>query len=153
MTIKALVFWACAVSVFSCPAGAAMLGDQLPPGLNLSEEERAGLEPALAHYYAMEGAREELNGLLVKCAGCGCRQSCLSDVVSAVTKAMKAGMNSSAAVGIASEALDAASGWCTDRKIIAKPEDMGRAVVGRIELKVREREAKALPNKEAPGAR
>lgn len=153
MKVNALVF--CLAAVLAAPqlAASATLGDQLPPGLNLTDEERTGMEPALAHYYALEGSKEELNGLLVKCAGCGCRQNCLPDVVGAVTKAMRAGMSSNEAVKIAFEALDAASGWCTDRRITAKPEDLGRAVVGRIELKVREREAKALPNKEAPGAK
>lgn len=132
---------------------AASLGDQVSPEIKLTEKERVELEPALAHYYALEGTKEGLTLLLKKSADCGCRDACLTDVVGAVTKAIKSGVQSDESVKIAVEALAAVSCRVSDKKIAATPLEVGRAVCARIDMAIREREATAMPRGTRPGAR
>lgn len=139
------------VATFTCAGFAGELGDQLSVGIKLTESERAGLEPALAHYYALNGSKEALGDLLARSAGCGCRESCLTDVVQAVTRAMKAGVRSADAANLAIEALDAVQGRCAGRGVEVKPEEMSRAVVMSIDMKLKDKEPSSMPNGASPG--
>lgn len=134
-------------------ASAASLGDQVSPEIRLTEKERIELEPALAHYYALEGTKDGLTLLLKKSADCGCRDACLTDVVGAVTKAMKSGVKSDEAVKIAVDALAAVSCRVTDKKIAATPLEVGRTVCARIDLAIREKEATTMPRGTRPGGK
>ncbi|PLX41263.1 MAG: hypothetical protein C0608_06595 [Deltaproteobacteria bacterium] len=115
------------------PALAAPIGDQLSTSVELSEEERASLEPMLAHYYGMRGAKEVLAEVIENCAGCGCREGCLTDVVSHLIKRMRAGKSDQEAGEDILSALSAAKGYCNDKGIDPAEANLSRAVASHLD--------------------
>lgn len=119
---------------------AAGLGDQLCEGVTLTEEEKIGLEPLLARYYAANGTKASLASAIKSGVDKGCRGQCLADLVEMMTRSMKVGVSCETASKDVDEALRAVSDRCRAQGIKAGPIEIGRAVKGIMEAKLKDRE-------------
>ncbi len=115
------------------------LGDQVSGDLKLTAEEMAALEPVLAHYYAMDGSKPILQKVVNDATNCGCRGTCIADLVELMNRAMKAGVSNEEAGEEVISAIKAVDNRCKQRGIDASPQDISRAVKARMEARFRER--------------
>ncbi|PLX45096.1 MAG: hypothetical protein C0609_03970 [Deltaproteobacteria bacterium] len=127
------------------PALAAPIGDQLSTSVELSQTERASLEPMLAHYYGMRGDKGVLSKVIDNCAGCGCREGCLSDVVDYLLKRMQGGKSNNEAGEEILSALNAAKGYCKNKGIDPAEAELSRAVASYLDA-LDKREGSAAPS-------
>lgn len=127
-----------ASSTASYAAGKPALGDQVSGGIVLTQEEKADLEPVLAHYYALDGTSSGIQGVIQTAVDAGCRGDCVADLVSLVNTAMRSGANSEDAGKEVCEAIRAVKGRCAERGITATGPEITRAVRTRIEGKYKE---------------
>ena len=134
-------------------ARAEILGDQVGVEVKLTEEEKVGLLPVLARYYALEGSKDVLNEVLGKSIQCGCRGQCMTEVMDLMTHRMQGKTTSEKAGNEIKEALKAVKGRCVQLGIEPKPEEMGRAVRGMMEAKYKSRESGEMFVGEGAGAR
>lgn len=141
MNTKTLLAVAVLLSVALAPsARAASLGDQLCEGVTLTEEEKSGLEPLLARYYALNGSKAALASTIKSGVERGCRGQCLSDLVELVNRSMRSGATCESAAKDVRDALASVVERCRATGTKAGPDELGRAVRGIMEAKLKDRE-------------
>lgn len=142
--------WLVIIALLSCPALSLgqpnALGDQVSGALDLSTEEKVALEPVLAHYYAMNGSKPILQEIVTTGAECGCRGTCMADVLGMVNQLMKAGVSNEEAGAEVLDALKAVNTRCEQREIKPSTQEIGRAVRSRVEAKYKEQKKVIFSN-------
>ncbi len=125
-------------------ADGVKLGDQVSGDVQLTADEKAALQPVLAHYYANMGSKPVLQKVIATCVDTGCRGDCISEVLRLVNTEMKEGATNSAAGDKVVDALTAVKQRCVKKNLDASPAEISRAVKNLVEAKYKSKKDAAF---------